>query len=105
MFIALAVLIRMNDRAHFMVCPLLTIFVYYYLCQIDYSTGSKDVIYYSLIMGLTAQFFILVMFSETWILSTLFFAPCLLWFMLETQSALKKSAGKSVLRLVGRCLF
>ena len=83
LLIVLCLLTRYTQRAHCLVCPLLTVFVYYYMIAIQYSKTEVevDVVYYSLVVGLTLQFFILVMFSENWLLSTAIFIPCVVYFM------------------------
>ena len=86
MFIGLCVLIRFTTHVHCIVCPLLTAFIYYYLCMIRFKDNEDvDLVYYSLIVGLTLQFYVLIMFSENWLISTGLFTPCVVLFMLKTQ--------------------
>jgi hypothetical protein len=68
---------------HTVVCPCLTVLVFAYLSFVDYdfTLGS---IYYSLIIGFTLAYFILVVFNERWLISTFFFAPSLTWYMYKT---------------------
>ena len=72
---------------HSLVCPCLTIFVFAYLSFVDYdyTLGS---IYYSLTIGFTLAYIILVLFNERWLLSTAAFAPCLTWYMYKTGMGL-----------------
>jgi PAS domain-containing protein len=91
-----------------LVCPLLTVFVYYYLCLLwsrFYDDLQVDIVYYSLIVGLTLQFFILVTFSENWLVSTCLFAPCVAYFMCVTQQILTTVSGRTIGLLVFRILF
>lgn len=68
---------------HSVICPCLTVLVFMYLSFVDYdyTLGS---IYYSLIIGFTLAYFILVVFNERWLVSTVFFAPSLTWYMYQT---------------------
>ena len=86
LFLLLCVLIKFTHFAHFAVCPLLTVFIYYYLCMFEYhgKNDSIDVVYFSVVIGITTQFYILVMFSENWLLSSVIFSPCMIYFMYRT---------------------
>lgn len=53
-------------------------------------------------MGFTISFFILAMFNESWILSSLIYAPALTFYMSKTGSDLLGSESQE---LVIRCLF
>ena len=56
LFILLCVLIKLTHFAHFAVCPLLTVFIYYYLCMFEYHNKNEsiDVVYFSVVIGITS---------------------------------------------------
>ena len=86
---------------HYLVCPLLTLLLFAYLSffDYDYTLGS---IYYSMIIGFTLTYFILVVFNERWLLSTLAFAPGLTWYMYKTGIDL---LGEEWQELIMRSVF
>ena len=65
----------------------------------DYTLAS---IYYSMVFGLTMTYFILVLFNESWIISTIVYAPCLTYYMYKTGISLLATEYKE---LIGRCVF
>jgi len=87
------------------VCPLLTAFIYYYFAVVDYD-GSVVSIYYTLIVGITSTFFILVVFSESWMLSSVVYAPLLAFYMKKTgDDMIVDIAGDELNELIIRCVF
>lgn len=86
---------------HYLVCPLLTLLLFTYLSffDYDYTLGS---IYYSLIIGFTLTYFILIIFNERWLLSTTAFAPGLTWYMYKTGIDL---LGEEWQELIMRSVF
>jgi len=61
--IILTILTRKFSTATWFVCPLLTIFVFYYITFVDYD-GVNTSIFYTLLIGITISFFLLVVLSE-----------------------------------------
>lgn len=87
------------------VCPLLTAFTFYYFAMVDYD-GSVVSIYYTLIVGITSTFFILVIFNESWMLSTVVYAPLLAYYMKKTgDDMIVDIAGDELNELIIRCAF
>ena len=86
-FLVLSFLIRKVNYVHWLVCPLLTLFTFYYVTINDYE-GSVMGIFTTSCFGLTALLYILVMFSEVWLLSTLTFAPLISFYMHKTSQSL-----------------
>jgi hypothetical protein len=76
LFILLSLLIRRWTWPSHLVCPLLTIIVYYYFSFVDFQK-SAAVLYFSLIIALTTGYFFVVVFNENWIFSTLTYALCI----------------------------
>lgn len=83
LFIIFTLLTRKFSVATWFVCPLLTIFVFYYLAFVDYD-GVNTSIFYTLVIGITVSFFLLVILTEQWLISSLVYAPCLAYFMYKT---------------------
>ena len=83
LFVIFTVLTRKFSVATWFVCPLLTIYVFYYLAFVDYD-GVNTSIFYTLVIGITVSFFLLVIFTETWLMSTGVYAPMLVYFMWKT---------------------
>ena len=61
----------------------MTAFAFYYFAIVDYDETTVS-IYYSLIVGITSTFFILVMCNEAWFVSALVYAPLLFGYMYKT---------------------
>ena len=97
------VLIRKYAICSWFVCPLLTAFAFYYFAIVDYD-GTAISIYYTMIVGITSSLFILVMFNESWLLSTVVYAPLLAYYMYKTGDDLNN--GESEMNeLIIRCVF
>lgn len=82
-FLFLTILNRKTQVATWFVCPSLTALSYYYFAFVDYD-GSNVSIFYKVIVGISMTFFFLVVLSESWIISTLVYAPFLSYFMWKT---------------------
>ena len=97
--------VRKHVVLSWFVCPLLTAFSFYYFAVVDYD-GSVVSIYYTLIVGITSTFFILVIFNENWLLSSIVYAPLLAYYMKKTgDDMIEDMASDEVNELVIRCLF
>jgi hypothetical protein len=83
------------------VCPSLTLMLFLYLSFVDYDYTMGS-IYYSLITGFTLSFFILIIFNESWLLSSIVFIPCLVFYMQKTG---KDLLGSEPQELIMRCIF
>ena len=100
-FFLLWIFVRKFAICSWFVCPLLTAYVFYYFAIVDYD-GSQMSIYYTLIVGITCTFFILVIFNESWALSALVYAPLLVYYMHKSG---KDMVGSEISELVIRCIF
>ena len=100
-FFLLWLLVKYFAICTWFVCPLLTAYAYYYFAFVDYD-GSVVSIYYTLIVGITSTFFILVIFNEAWLLSTVIYAPLLAYYMYKTGEDM---VGEETNELVIRCIF
>ena len=88
-FLVLSLLIRKMNYAHVLVCPLLTLFTFYYVVINDYE-GTVMSVFTTSCFGLSALLYILVMFTEVWFLSTLTFAPLISYYMYKTSQSLQE---------------
>ena len=88
-FFVLGFLIKKFNYLHMLVCPIITAFVFYYVTINDYD-GSVMGIFTTSCFGLTTLLYVLVMFSEVWLLSTLTFAPLICYYMYKTSQTLKE---------------
>jgi len=68
-FILKSFLIRRFVWPSWIVCPLITWFVYYYFSFVDFQK-SAAVLYFTIIIALTTAFFFVVVFNESWLFST-----------------------------------
>ena len=100
-FFLLWLFVRKFAVCSWFVCPLLTAFAFYYFAMVDYD-GSVVSIYYTLIVGISSTFFILVIFNENWLLSTIFYGPLLAYYMLKTGEDM---VGDETNELIIRCVF
>lgn len=104
-FFALWLLAKKWAVASWFVCPCLTAFAYYYFAIVDYD-GSVVSIYYTLVVGITSTFFILVLFNESWLLSTIVYAPLLAYYMKKTgDDMIVNISGEETNELIIRCIF
>lgn len=86
-----------------LVCPSLIALVFYYVTWIDYDTVNVS-IYYKTVMGITICFFLLVVFNEAWLVTTLVYTPFAIYFMYKSGTDMleeKANAGE----LTARSLF
>lgn len=86
---------------HAAVCPLLTTITFLYVSFIDYDYTMGS-IYYSLIVGFTISFFVLVIFNEVWLASTITYAIFMTNYMRKTGIDLLESESSE---LALRCVF
>ena len=86
---------------HTFLCPLLTALNYLYLSCMDYDYTMAS-IYYSMIFGFAMSYFIVVIFNESWVISTAVYAPCLSYYMYKTG---KDLLGSELPELIIRCCF
>lgn len=83
LFLLMWLTVRCSAKVTWLVCPALTAFAFYYFAMVDYD-GSIVSLYYTLIVGITSTFFVLVVFSENWLVSTTVYAPLLSFYMWKT---------------------
>ena len=102
LLLVLTVAVRFRFEAAYFVNPALTAFTYFYLSMVDYD-GVNVSVYYSVIVGITVSYFLLVVFNEMWLLSVLTYAPLLAWFMWKTGRDM--IGGEEASELTVRCLF
>lgn len=102
-FIVLTVLARCSTRITKLVCPSLIALVFYYMTWIDYDTINIS-IFYKTVIGITICFFLLVVFNEAYIISTIVYTPFACYFMYKSgQDMLDDSANSG--ELSARCIF
>ena len=80
LFCIITCLHRRWATLHILVCPLLTALTFLYVCYLDYDYTMGS-IYYSIIVGFTISFFVLVIFNESWIMSTMVYSVFLSYSM------------------------
>ena len=102
-FFLLWVLVRKYAICSWFVCPLLTAFAFYYFAIVDYD-GTAISIYYTMIVGITSSLFILVMFNESWLISTVVYAPLLAYYMYKTGDDMN-NGDSEMNELIIRCVF
>jgi len=100
-FFLLWLFVRKFAVCSWFVCPLLTAYAFYYFAMVDYD-GSVVSIYYTLIVGISSTFFILVIFNESWLLSSIVYAPLIAYYMFKTGEDM---VGEETNELVIRCIF
>ena len=77
------VLTRYFHVASWFICPLLTVYFFYYIAFVSYDAVNVS-LFYTLCIGITVSFFLLVIFTETWLMSTGVYAPLVTYFMWKT---------------------
>lgn len=99
----LTVFSRCKQNLTRLVCPSLIALVFYYVTWIDYDTVNVS-IYYKTVLGITICFFLLVVFNEAWLVTTLVYSPFAVYFMYKSgQDMLQDSANTG--ELTARSLF
>jgi hypothetical protein len=102
-FIALLLINRRNKIvASWLVCPGLTAFIFYYVDFVDYD-GSDLSILYKMVLGITLSFFLLIFFSEQWLISTAVYIPFMVTFMWRSGKIMSGDVAHG--ELAARCLF
>ena len=76
------------NYVHMLVCPIIVGFVFYHMTFNDYDDSVIGILSTSC-FGLTTLLYVLVMFSEVWLLSALTFAPLISYYMYKTIQTFK----------------
>ena len=77
------VLTRYFHVASWFICPLLTILCFYYMAFVSYDAVNVSS-FYTLCIGITVSYFLMVIFTETWLMSAGVYAPLVTYFMWKT---------------------
>lgn len=101
LFLVLWLILKRSYVAAYFVCPVLTAYCFYYFAFVDYD-GSSLSIYYTMIVGITSSFFILIIFNESWLLSVLVYSPMVSYYMYKTGIDM---VGNEINELVIRCIY
>lgn len=101
LYLLLWLILRRAYFAAYLVCPLLTAYSFYYFAFVDYD-GSSLSIYYTMIVGITSSFFILIIFNESWVLSSLVYSPMVCYYMYKTGIDM---VGNEINELIIRCIY
>ena len=101
LYLLLWLILRRAYAAAYFVCPLLTAYSFYYFAFVDYD-GSSLSIYYTMIVGITSSFFILIIFNESWVLSSLVYSPMVCYYMYKTGIDM---VGNEINELIIRCIY
>ena len=101
LYLLLWLILKRSYVATYFVCPLLTAYSFYYFAFVDYD-GSSLSIYYTMIVGITSSFFILIIFNESWLLSTLVYSPLVSYYMYKTGIDM---VGNEINELIIRCIY
>ena len=88
-FFIFSLLMKKLNYVHMLVCPIITGFVFYYVTIHDYDDSVMG-IFATSCFGMTSLLYVLVMFSEVWLLSALTFAPLISYYMYKTSQTLKE---------------
>lgn len=102
-FIALTVLTRCFVSVSNLVCPSLVALLFYYMIWIDYDEVNIS-IFYKTVVGITIQFFLLVTFNESWLLTSLVYIPFCCYFMFISGNSMLADFNGSG-EITARCLF
>lgn len=101
LYLLLWCILKRSFAAAYFVCPILTAYTFYYFAFVDYD-GSSMSIYYTMIVGITSSFFILIIFNEQWFLSCIVYAPMVCYYMYKTGLDM---AGSEPNELIIRCIY
>jgi hypothetical protein len=82
-FTVLTCLTRSFIKPTVLICPSLLALVFYYITWLDYDSVNAS-IHYKTVLGITVCFFLLVVFNEMWLLTTLVYAPFCFVFLYKT---------------------
>lgn len=101
LWIVLWFILKRSFASTYFVCPVLTAYSFYYFAFVDYD-GSSLSIYYTMIVGITSSYFILIIFNEFWLLSSLVYSPMVCYYMYKTGIDM---VGSEVNELIIRSIF
>ena len=101
LYLVLWLLIKRTHAAAYFICPILTAYAFYYFAFVDYD-GSSLSIYYTMIVGITSSFFILIIFNESWVISSMVYSPLVCFYMFKTG---KDMVGYELNELIIRCIY
>jgi len=90
LLLSMSFLIRKFSLTRIFLCPIITIFVYYYLIVVDYDDTSKT-LQLREVIGMTTVFLFNVFFNEMWILNSLVFAPLFTFYAWKQSQSLTPS--------------
>jgi hypothetical protein len=99
----LTVITRCNLSFSKLVCPSLIALVYYYVTWIDYDSVNAS-IFYKTVLGITICFFLLVVFNEAWLLTTIVYCPFAIYFMHKSGLDMLQDAANNG-ELTARSIF
>ena len=86
-----------------LVCPSLLVIVFYYMTWIDYDTVNVS-IFYKTVLGITFNYFLLVVFNEAWFLTAIVHLPFAIFFMYKSGVDMLGEAANGG-ELFGRSVF
>jgi hypothetical protein len=86
------------------VCPALTSLCFYYFAVIDFDP-EKTTIYYTMVIGISLGYFILITFNEVWLISCTVYTPMLAYYMWKTGRDLEGEENTELAVRVFFCAF
>ena len=88
--------------ASWFVCPAVTSLAFYYFAFLEYSQDNVATIY-TVVVAMNTCYFILNLFNEVWLISTVLYAPLLAFYMWKMGLDFNGSEGNQ--ELIIRCFF
>ena len=76
----LSCLVRISHTASWFVCPIITALSFYYFAWLDFDAENISS-NYTMAVGVSVCFFILIVFNEVWLISTAVYTPLLAYYM------------------------
>lgn len=95
-------MVRFSPIAQVFTCPAVTGLAFYFFAFLDFNEGSVATVF-TIVVAINTVYFILVIFNEVWLISTVVYAPLLAQYMWKLGEGFAKNEENT--ELIVRCLF
>jgi len=102
LLVSLSILVRKFYHAAKFVCPLITVFCFYYYCVVDFQ-GVISPVYNVIVVGTTITYFLLAYFIENWMFQFLISIP--IFSILTWRHSTAILHQQTRVELAFRCIF
>lgn len=103
-FLLFTILVRYSHASSWFICPIMTIYLYYYASFVKLEPDNVTYIF-CMPIGISSAFFLLCIFNEVWLISTATFAPLIAFTIWQAGANMKGSeTGNELILRVFWCI-